>query len=462
MAEDIRSNELNWASVVMAAGAGTRMNSKTPKPLHLLGGKNIISHVIDASVNASVGPITIVHDGSGSIPEAIGDQYRYAVQPTSDGTGGAVMAALQSFGDSPPEKILVVNGDVPFLTAESIHALFALGGTSAHVMGILGSNEALSSGLGTITVGKDGSVESIIEAADQSQSAAFDPVNAGAYVFDVEWLTANLPLLSLRESGEYFITDLAALAVRSGQQVGLHLTDDPWEGFGINTRVDLADAQRELRRRTLEALMLSGVTIEDPDTTYVDAGVSIGRDTLVRPNTHISGETRIGESCEIGPGSQITDSTIGNGCRVWSSVVDDAILEDHVGVGPFSHLRPGAYLAEGVHIGNFGEVKESRLGRDVAMGHFGYVGDAEIGDGVNLGAGMVTCNFDGIDKHRTVVGNNAFIGSDTMLVAPVRVGEGSSTGAGSVVTDDVPSNTLVTGVPARPLRMASRQNTEGD
>ena len=323
-------------------------------------------------------------------------------------------------------------------------------------MAVLGSEEALSSGLGRLTIANDGSVEAIVEARDQIE-ATLDPVNVGAYSFDVEWLTAHLPRLPQRDSGEYLITDLVEMASTAGQRVAVHLAEDPWEGLGINTRVDLAEAERELRRRTLEALMLSGVTISDPDTTYVDQGISIGRDTLILPNTHITGTTTIGEECEIGPGAQIDDTTIGNECRVLSSVLEGATLEDHV-----SHLRMGAYLSEGVHIGNFGEVKASRLGRDVAMGHFGYVGDAEIGDAVNLGAGVVTCNFDGVDKHRTVVGDHAFIGSDTMLVAPVSVGAESSTGAGSVVTEDVPPQTLVAGVPTRVLRSASRQGTDDD
>ncbi|MDP7618994.1 MAG: bifunctional UDP-N-acetylglucosamine diphosphorylase/glucosamine-1-phosphate N-acetyltransferase GlmU [Dehalococcoidia bacterium] len=461
MDERTNGNRSDWACIVLAAGAGTRMNSRVPKPLHPLGGKSIVSHVLNAAKGAGVGPITLLHDGSRTLPEAIGETYQYAVQQEHDGTGGAVRSALRSFGNSPPRMLVVLNGDTPFVSSESIRALAEIGDTEDAVMAVLGSEEALSSGLGRLTIANDGSVEAIVEARDQIE-ATLDPVNVGAYSFDVEWLTAHLPRLPQRDSGEYLITDLVEMASTAGQRVAVHLAEDPWEGLGINTRVDLAEAERELRRRTLEALMLSGVTISDPDTTYVDQGISIGRDTLILPNTHITGTTTIGEECEIGPGAQIDDTTIGNECRVLSSVLEGATLEDHVDVGPFSHLRMGAYLSEGVHIGNFGEVKASRLGRDVAMGHFGYVGDAEIGDAVNLGAGVVTCNFDGVDKHRTVVGDHAFIGSDTMLVAPVSVGAESSTGAGSVVTEDVPPQTLVAGVPTRVLRSASRQGTDDD
>ena len=464
MAETTGPIRPGWACVVLAAGAGTRMNSRIPKPLHMLGGRSIVAHVLEAAAAAGVGPVTIVHDGGGSLPDALGDGYRYAVQPERDGTGGAVRAALVSFGESPPERVLVINGDGPFISPASLRALADLGSARGAVMAVLGAEEARSPGLGTVTLDGAVAVRSIVEAADRPDSAAAagGPVNAGAYAFDAGWLRSALPELDRRGSGEYYVTDLAEAAFQAGKPAALHLASGPWEGFGVNTRADLAEAEHELRMRTLRALMLSGVTISDPATTYIDAVVSIGRDTRILPGTHLTGATRIGESCVIGPGAQIDGADIGDECRVWSSVIEGATLEDGVDVGPFSHLRPGAHLASGVHIGNYAEVKASRLGRDVAMGHFGYVGDADIGDGTNLGAGMVTCNFDGVDKHRTVVGRRAFIGSDTMLVAPVEVGDEASTGAGAVVTADVPPKTAVAGVPARPLRSGVRAETSGD
>ncbi|MGQ9572324.1 MAG: hypothetical protein ACUVV3_03940 [Dehalococcoidia bacterium] len=208
-------------------------------------------------------------------------------------------------------------------------------------------------------------------------------------------------------------------------------------------------AQALARQRLCQRLILAGVTIVDPATTYIEDGVSVGGETVIHPNTVIAGRTRIGRACQIGPNTIVRDSVIGNGCRVMASVVEGAVLEDDVDVGPFSHLRQGTYLARGVHVGNFAEVKKSRLGRDAKMGHFGYVGDAQVGDEANIGAGTVTCNFDGLSKHRTTIGRGAFIGSDTMLVAPVKVGEGATTAAGSVVNRDVPPNTLAVGVPAR-------------
>ncbi len=216
-------------------------------------------------------------------------------------------------------------------------------------------------------------------------------------------------------------------------------------------------AQALARQRLCQKLMLAGVTIVDPATTYIEDGVSVGAKTVVHPNTVLSGRTRIGKACQIGPNAVVSDSTIGNRCRVVASVVEQAVLENDVSVGPFSHLRSGAHLASGVHIGNFAEVKKSRLGRGAKMGHFGYVGDAQVGDEANIGAGTVTCNFDGVSKHRTVIGRRAFIGSDTMLVAPVKVGDGASTGAGSVVNRDVPPDAVVAGVPARIRRKSARK-----
>ena len=216
-------------------------------------------------------------------------------------------------------------------------------------------------------------------------------------------------------------------------------------------------AQALARQRLCQRLMLAGVTIVDPATTFIEDGVRVGAETVVHPSTVLSGRTRIGRACQIGPNAIVSDATIGDRCRVVASVVEQAVLESDVSVGPFSHLRSGAHLASGVHIGNFAEVKKSRLGRGAKMGHFGYVGDAQVGDEANIGAGTVTCNFDGVRKHRTIIGRNAFIGSDTMLVAPVKVGDGASTGAGSVVNRDVPPDAVVAGVPARIRRRTARK-----
>jgi len=390
-----------------------------------------------------------VRDPSPRLAEALGSAYAYVVQETADGTGGALRRAVAAFSPQ-TTQIAVINSDTPFISTESLRRLAAAHIRAGAALTLLTAREAQSSGLGRVLY-EGGEVAEIVEASAEGYTRTAEaPVNCGAYCIDAQWLRAVLPKLPLH-GNEYYLTDLVTLARSSGRRVEAVLAEDPWEALGVNTRVDLARAEQELRQRTIERLMLEGVTVMDPATTYVDAGVRVGQDTVIRPNTYLYGKTVIGEECVIGPGSQIVDSQIGNRCKVWSSALEEATLEDDVNVGPFSHLRPGAYICQGVHIGNFGEIKKSRLGRGVKMGHFGYVGDASIGADTNLGAGMITCNFDGIDHHPTEVGEDAFIGSDTMLVAPVKVGARSATGAGAVVTADVPPDTVVVGVPARKI-----------
>jgi len=272
------------------------------------------------------------------------------------------------------------------------------------------------------------------------------------YCFEGEWLWPHLEQIPLSPKGEYYLTDLVELAAGEGYPVSAWRVEDVAEVQGINDRVHLAQAERTMRRRIGEALMRAGVTLIDPETTYVEAGVEIGQDSVVYPNTHIQGATRIGADCHIGPNSIIRDATIGDRCKVLASVVESAILEEDVDIGPFGHLRAGAHLAAGVHMGNFGEVKGSYLGAGTKMGHFSYLGDAQVGSNVNIGAGTITCNFDGERKHKTVIEDDAFIGSDTLLRAPVRVGAGAKTGAGAVVTHDVPAGSVAVGVPARVVK----------
>jgi len=275
-------------------------------------------------------------------------------------------------------------------------------------------------------------------------------LNAGVYVFDADWLWEHLTQLTPKgKNKEYYLTDMVALAAYQGLPVIGVESDDEDEVIGVNTRVHLSEAEVALRRRVTRHWMLEGVTIVDPATTYIDEDALIGAETIIQPNTHIQGKTVIGGQCEIGPNSIIRDSHIGSHCLVLSSMVEEATLENHVEIGPFSHLRPGAYLAEHVHMGNFGEVKNSRLGPYTRMGHFSYIGDADIGADVNIGAGTVTVNFDGLKKNKTVVGDHAFIGSDSMLIAPITIEERGRTAAGSVVTRDVPSDKIAVGVPAR-------------
>jgi bifunctional UDP-N-acetylglucosamine pyrophosphorylase / glucosamine-1-phosphate N-acetyltransferase len=315
------------------------------------------------------------------------------------------------------------------------------------------------SDFGRVVRDADGRVREIVEVKRASaEQIRIGEINSGVYCFERSWLWSALQTLPRNASGEYYLTDLVGIASAQGCRVAtVRGTFD--ETIGINNRVQLAAVEQLLRRRVLERLMYAGVTIIDPATTYIDAEVEIGPDTVILPGTMITGKTLIGSACRIGPGTSIDQSTIGGGCIVRNSVLEETTFEDGVRIGPFSHCRPGAYLARNVRLGNFGEVKNSYIGAETDMHHFSYVGDATLGEHVNIGAGTITCNYDGVRKNHTNIGNGASIGSDTMLVAPVTVGEGAMTGAGSVVNRDVPPGALVVGVPARVLRM--RQPLDG-
>jgi bifunctional UDP-N-acetylglucosamine pyrophosphorylase/glucosamine-1-phosphate N-acetyltransferase len=289
----------------------------------------------------------------------------------------------------------------------------------------------------------------IEDAAASASEREIIETNAGAYCFDASWLWPRLEGLQVGPQGEAYLTALIGLAVADGRRVEGYRVQDADEAIGVNDRVQLAQAEAVLRNRIRRHWMREGVTLIDPASTYIDDLVEIGRDTVVHPNTHLLGNTRIGSNCIIGPNSIVSDSVIGENCLIQASVVETATLEDDVTVGPFSHLRPDTHLERRVHVGNFAEIKNSRVGADTLMGHFSYVGDATLGREVNVGAGTITCNFDGIEKHRTVVGDEVFIGSDTLLIAPVQVGDRAATGAGAVVTQDIPPETLAVGVPAR-------------
>ena len=305
-------------------------------------------------------------------------------------------------------------------------------------------------GLGRVLRDSNGRVKAIVEQGKAgAETLSIDEVNTGLHCYRSAWLWENLPTLTPSTTGEVFLTDLIELAFRQGHQVETVTLDDGDEGVGVNTRVDLSFAESALRDRIRRYWMLQGVTMPDPSSVYIDYGSQVGMDTVVHPNTHIKGSTTIGERCEIGPNSIVVDSSIGDESRVVASMVEGAVLESDVSVGPMSHIRQGTYLESGVRVGNFGEIKNSRIGRGTRSGHFSYIGDAEVGSNVNVGAGSVTCNYDGETKHRTVIGDDVFIGCDTMMVAPVKIGDRSYTGTGSVVNKDVPPDSGAIGAPAR-------------
>ena len=306
--------------------------------------------------------------------------------------------------------------------------------------------------MGRIVRGEDGGVVAIIEQEYADADAlAVREVNSGAYCFRAAWLWDNLERLPAAPNGETLLTDLVAAAASQALRVEAVAAADPQEALGVNDRVQLAQAEAVMRQRIHERWLLAGVAMPDPASVYIDCAATLGQDAIILPNTHITGDTRIGARCEIGPNAIVHNSRIGAGCAVTASVVRDSELEEGVDVGPFSYIRGGSRIERGVHIGASAEVKSSRLGQNAKMGHFSYMGDATLGAGVNVGAGTVSCNYDGANKHETHIGEDAFIGSGTMLVAPVRVGKGAATGAGAVVTRDVPEGVVVAGTPARPL-----------
>ncbi len=305
-------------------------------------------------------------------------------------------------------------------------------------------------GFGRIVRDEAGEILAIVEEPDCTpEQLAIRELNPGVYCFHADWLWDNLSKITVSPKGEYYLTDMVELAVQQGNRI-VSLDAPPDELNGVNTRIHLAEATAVLRQRILERHMLNGVTIVDPSSTLIEDDVSIGQDATILPGTILQGVTTIGSGASIGPNSQIVDSAIGDRCRVVYSVVEEAIMDRQSEIGPFGHLRKGAHLGEGVHMGNFGEVKNSYLSPGVKMGHFSYLGDTTVEADVNIGAGTVSCNYDGQHKHKTHIGAGAFVGSGAMLVAPLEIGEGAQIGAGSVVTRDVEANQLVYGVPAKP------------
>ncbi|MBI4202424.1 MAG: bifunctional UDP-N-acetylglucosamine diphosphorylase/glucosamine-1-phosphate N-acetyltransferase GlmU [Chloroflexi bacterium] len=450
-----------WAAVVLAAGQGKRMHSFIPKVLHPVCGKEMVRHVTDAVRQALSGPVVLVTaPGAEAVRQCLGEGFQYAVQEQPLGTGHALMQADQALKGR-ASNILVLYGDTPLIQGETLGRLMAQHEDSGAAVTLLTSSLVPPEGLGRIQRDVLGQVAQVVEEveADEAQRALRE-VNGGMYAFRADWTWNALGRLTPSHSGEYYLTNLAAMAVREGLPVSSVTSMEEMEIFGVNTRVQLAQAERAMRERILNRWMLEGVTIIDPASTYVGAEVVIGQDTTIHPNTTLRGRTAIGQRCEVGPNSLVYDSTIGDDCKVVASMLEEAVLEDHVDIGPFSHLRPGAVVEREVHIGNFAEVKNSRLGAGTKVGHFSYIGDAQVGKNVNYAAGAITCNFDGVNKNVTEIGDDAFIGCDTMLVAPVKVGERSVTGAGAVVTKDIPSDSLAVGMPARTRKRNKQRAAE--
>lgn len=446
-------------AVILAAGQGTRMRSALPKVLHPLGGRPLLQYSLDLAAKVgSASPVVVVGHGADQVREIVGDKARFAVQEQQLGTANAVQS-VEAVAAGEADYVVVISADMPLLRSETLQELVNRQAANDGPLTMLTVNSENPRGFGRVVRGADGSVTAIVEEAQATpEQLAIRELNVGAYCFRDAWLWPALRRVKMSPKGEYYLTDLVEIAVAEGQVVQALVAEDKCETIGINTRVHLSEAEAVLRSRINTTWMESGVMMIDPASTYIDAAVQIGRDTVIWPNTYLHGETVIGEGCEIGPNTIIYDTIIGSRCKILASVLEKAELEDGVDMGPFARLRKGAHLAEGVHMGNFGEVKDSYLGPGTKMGHFSYIGNANIGNEVNIGAGTITCNYDGKHKHQTEIGDHVFIGSDTMLVAPVKIGARARTGAGAVVTRDIAADSTVVGVPARPLHKSKEKD----
>jgi bifunctional UDP-N-acetylglucosamine pyrophosphorylase/glucosamine-1-phosphate N-acetyltransferase len=447
--------------VVLAAGLGTRMKSRKPKVLHELCGRPMLTFVLDAAREVSGRrPLVVYSPATVVITELFAQEADFALQAETLGTADAVRAALAVAGEECGE-ILVLSGDVPLVQTDLLAELIEMRRARNAAVALISVHSNDPEGLGRVVRSDDGGqVLRIVEHKDATpDQLEIEEINAGVYVFDGPWLRRRIgDIKPSPVSGEFYLPELVTLAREDRRLVVSLEVDDDGTLAGINDRSQLAAAELELRMVINERHMLAGVTMIDPSRTYVDVTVELARDVVLEAGVILRGSTRIGEGTRIGAGSQIIDTVVGRDCLIWASVLESSEVEDEVQIGPFSHLRAKSSIGRKVRLGNFAEVKASRLDAGVQQHHFSYIGDAEVGERTNVGAGTITCNYDGAKKHKTKIGKGVFLGSDTMLVAPIELGDGARTGAGSVVTKDVPAGMLALGVPAR-LR---KPRTEGD
>lgn len=440
-------------AVVLAAGKGKRMHSDLPKVLHSVCGQPLLLYVLDALAAAGVArPIVVVGHGAESVREAAGSRAEFVEQREQLGTGHAVRQALPLLqGSSDP--ILVLYGDTPLLEAATLTRLVDVHRTARAPVAMLTADLTDPSGYGRVVRSSSGAVTRIVEQADLApDEARIAEVNAGVYVFEPGTLRAGLSALHpANAQGEYYLTDVIGWALSQGRRVEA-LRADPEQILGINSRRELAAVEALMRRRILDRLMDAGVTVVDPAATYVHATVRVGYDTVIHPQSYLEGTTVVGAGCTIGPQAHVVDTTLADRVRVVASTVVGSEVGEGTTIGPYSRLRRGSRIGRFVEIGNFAEIKNATVGDRTKIHHKSYIGDATLGEQVNIGAGTVTCNYDGTRKHHTVIEDGAFIGSDTMLIAPVRVGRGAVTGAGAVVNKDVPPGGVAVGVPARVIR----------
>jgi bifunctional UDP-N-acetylglucosamine pyrophosphorylase/glucosamine-1-phosphate N-acetyltransferase len=429
----------------MAAGEGTRMRSSTPKMLHPVCGRAMVAWPILAAREAGAGRVAAIVSPGKDLSAGLPADVETVEQPQADGTGGAIRAALALIEAS--ETVLVLSGDVPLISTETIGGLLEAHAATDAAATMLTIELEDPGSYGRVVRGPGGAVERVVEAKAAGDAGAgqlaIREVNAGTYAFDAAPLAAALATLSNDNAqGEYYLPEVFPALREAGHTVAAHIAEDIAVTMGVNNRVDLAAVEAEARGRLLERHMLAGVTIVDPGTTWIDAGVEIEADARIEPGTSLHGESSVGAGAVVGPMTTLVDSAVGAESSVVHSYLLECEVSDGCSVGPFAYLRPGAILDRGAKAGTFVEIKNSHIGKGAKVPHLSYVGDADVGGGSNLGAGTITANYDGFRKSRTVIGVDVRIGVDTMLIAPVEVGDSAYTGAGAVIKDDVPEGAL--------------------
>jgi bifunctional UDP-N-acetylglucosamine pyrophosphorylase / glucosamine-1-phosphate N-acetyltransferase len=450
-------------AVVLAAGLGTRMRSRLPKLLHPLLGRPMLGYVLDVAVASTGGrPVVVYSPATEATCEVFAEVADFALQATPIGTGDAVRAGLTAV-PAGVDVVLVLNGDVPRMHPELPGALLTERRAAGAAVAITSVETAEPGSLGRVVRDADGVVTGIVEVRDATdEQLDIAEINAGIYAFDAAWLRRRIDdLRPSPASGELYLTDLVRFAHEDGAGVTAIVVEDDGRLLGINDRLQLAEAEGDLRAEINERHLLAGVTMQDPSTAYVEPTVELAQDVTLEANVRLRGRTRIGEGTLIGSGSDIVDTAVGRDCRIVGSVVESSTVGDEVEIGPFSHVRPGSTIGDRVKMGNYAEIKNTRLGEGVQQHHMSYLGDADVGARTNVGAGTITANYDGQRKHRTRIGEHVFLGVDSMLVAPLEIGDEAKTGAGAVVTHDIPPGKLAVGVPARIREPRSRILDDG-
>ena len=432
--------------VVLAAGKGTRMKSRLPKVLHQAAGLPLLHWVLRLARSLDPASITVVlgHEADAVERAAAASDVRFVLQSPQLGTGHALLQTRSVLG-SAPGRVLLLSGDVPLLTAASVRALLDRQASARASLVVATAKVPDPTGYGRIVRDDSGGLLRIVEHRDADETVRrIDEINSGVYVFDLPPLFDALASVgSANAQGEYYLPDLVEIHRRAGRRVDALLLDDADEIRGINTRAELAEVGRVLQARINAAHMAAGVTLVDPATAYIGPDVTIGPDTVIHPFVILDGRTSVGSACELHAGTRISDCALADAVTVLNHcVLQSSTVSQGAQLGPFARLRPESQIGEQVHLGNFVEVKKSTLGKGTKVGHLTYLGDASIGAGVNIGAGTITCNYDGRRKHRTVIGDGAFVGSDSTLVAPVSIGAGAYVAAGSAITHDVPDGAL--------------------